>query len=257
MADTTAGMWNSSERERKKPLLILADGDVAQLYYTGILLQRLDYTIYTTKTAEEALEIINITIPAVVVTETSLPGMSGIELLKQIKRNPATNSVPVLVLTSTAGPIVRQNCLREGCADVLVKPIDPEALFAAIQKVTETTPRTYVRLKTRLDVLVGDDAVKAGTGSGDCVTALSENGMYVSTQYPGKKGTLLWFAILLGKARIDVQGTVLYSFERGKGPLGTSGMGIKFVRISPEDQSLIRAFIKKTLTEDLVAGERK
>jgi CheY-like chemotaxis protein len=255
MADTLTGNLRPAEGERKKPLLILVDGDVAQLYYSGILLQRLDYTIYTTKMAEEALEIMNITVPALVVTETSLPGMSGLELLKQIKRNPATNSVPVLVLTLSAGPLARENYLREGCAGVLAKPIDPDALYAAIQKATEVTPRTYVRLKICLDVLVGDDTVMEGSPSGDCVTALSENGMYVSTQNPRKTGTQLPFTILLGTSKINVQGTVLYSFDRGKGPLRTSGMGIKFVRIKPDDQVLIQAFIKKALTEDLLRGK--
>jgi len=251
MADLSIRTWNPLERERKKPLLILVDGNASHLYYTGILLQRLDYTIYTTRNAEEALEIINITIPAIVVAETSLPGMSGLELLKQIKRNPATSSVPVLILTSTGNPLITEQCHREGCAGVLTKPIDPEALFAAIQKVTEATPRTYVRLKIFFDVVVKDDALKESTSTNDCVTALSENGMYVSTQYPRKKGALLYFTISLGKAKIDVQGTVLYSFDRGKGPLGTSGMGIKFTSIKPEDRNLIRAIIKKTLTEDI------
>jgi CheY-like chemotaxis protein len=250
MADMTR-MSRQVEGERKKPLLILVDSDAAQLYYTGILLQRLDYTIYTTKTAEEALEIMNITVPGVVVTEASLTGMSGLDFLKQVKRNPATSSIPVLVLTSSAGPLIRDNYLLEGCADILVKPVDPDALYASIQKVTEVTPRTYVRLKICLDVLVGDDAVAVGARSSDCVTALSENGMYVSTQNPRKTGTKLPFIIFLGKVRINVQGIVLYSFDRGKGPLRTSGMGIKFLHISPDDQGMIRAVIKKALTEDL------
>jgi CheY-like chemotaxis protein len=255
MADMANRMLQQLEGERKKPLLILVDSDVTQLYYTGILLQRLDYTIYTTKTAEEAIEIMNITIPAVVVTEASLPGMSGLEFLKQVKRNPATSSIPVLVLTASAGPLIRENFFQEGCADILVKPIDPDALYAAIQKATEVTPRTYIRLKICLDVLVGDDTAGAGARPGDCITALSENGMYVSTPNPSKTGTKLPFVIFLGKVRINVQGIVLYSFERGKGPLRTSGMGIKFLRISPDDQVMIRTFIKKALTEDLSRGK--
>jgi len=251
IADSSTPTWSPSEKERKKTLLILVDPDAASLYYTGILLQRLGYTIYTTKTAEEVLEIMNITVPALVVTETSLPGMSGLDLLKKIKRNPATSSVPVLVLTSSSEPLVKENCLREGCAGVLAKPVDPDALFVAIQKATEAKPRSYVRLNSCFDVMVKDEASQESLSTNDCVTALSENGMYVSTQYPRKKGALLCFTIFLGKAKIDVQGTVLYSFERGKGPLGTSGMGIKFIRIKTEDRTIIRAYIKKALTEDI------
>jgi CheY-like chemotaxis protein len=255
MADMASRTTKQGDGERKRPLLMLVDSDVTQLYYTGILLQRLDYTIYTTRTAEEALEIMSITIPAVVVTEASLPGMSGLEFLKRVKRNPATSSIPVLILTSSAGPLIRENFCQEGCAGIHVKPIDPEVLYAAIQKVTEITPRTYVRLKICLDVLAGDGPAAAGGRSGDCITALSENGMYVSTENPRKTGTRMPFTIFLGTVRINVQGIVLYSFDRGKGPLRTSGMGVKFLHISPDDQALIRDFIKKSLTEGLSRGK--
>ena len=48
---------------------------------------------------------------------------------------------------------------------------------------------------------------------------------------------------------------VLYSFNRGEGPLKTPGMGIRFMRISSEDQVLIRNFIRRELTKGLTAGQ--
>lgn len=76
--------------------------------------------------------------------------------------------------------------------------------------------------------------------------------MYISTSHPRKVGTLLPVTILLKDARIKVEGSVLYSFEPGKGPLRTPGMGIKFDRIRPEDLTLIRTFIREQLTRDIV-----
>jgi len=57
--------------------------------------------------------------------------------------------------------------------------------------------------------------------------------------------------ISLGTTNIKLQGTVLYSFDIGKGPLHTSGMGIKFTHIRHEDRLLIRSFIEKELTHDI------
>jgi len=245
-----AGM-DEQAQARKKRLLIMVDNDAQHLYYTGIMLQRLDYTIYTTKTAEEAMEIIHITVPAVVVTEAVLQKMSGVELLRQIKQNPKTEPVPVLILTSSPDPSVKQACLQEGCTSYMRKPVDPDALYAAIQHATEPTPRSYVRLKTCLDVIVGGEAAAGGVRSGECITALSENGMYVSTPTPMPSGSRLQFTVFVERAAIKVEGDVLYSFSRGQGPLHTSGMGIKFTQIRPEDQGLIRSFIKKDLTQDL------
>ncbi len=245
---------NAQSADRKKRLLIIVDGDGAHLYYASILLQRLEYTIYTTKTAEEALEIMDISIPSLILTDTDLPKTSGIDFLKQLKRNPGTKSIPVIVYSMAKDPAVRESCLREGAAAFLKKPLDAEALYAAIQSATEATPRSYVRLNTCLDVIVGNESGVDASRFDECVTALSENGMYVSTTKTRAKGMLLPITIFLGNSAIKVDGVVLYSFDRSNGPLRTPGMGIKFVRIRPEDQALIRAFIETQLTDGLPKG---
>jgi CheY-like chemotaxis protein len=217
----------------------------------GMLLQRLDYSIFTTKMAEEALEIMRFAVPALVLTEISLPKMGGIEFLRQIKQNPKTTSVPVIVYSSSADPSLKDICKREGCTAYLSKPVDPDELYAAVQKGTEAAPRQYLRLNTCLSVVLGDENVLRS----DCVMALSENGIYVSTSTLWPVEAELPITIFLDTAKVRIQGTVLYSFDRGNGPLGTSGMGIKFMRIKPEDKNLINAFIKKELTHGLVRSE--
>jgi len=241
--------------DRKKRLLVVIDSDNAHLYYHSILLQRLEYNIHTSKSAEDALEIMNLTQPALVLTEVSLTGMDGIEFLKKIKKNPQTFAVPVIILTASKDPAVKETCLREGCSAFLQKPIDPDVLYPAIQKATETTPRKYIRLNTCLNVNIGDDKAGAPSASGDYITALSENGMYVSTNKPRATGIQVPVTIFLENAKIRADGMVLYSFNRGEGPLKTPGMGIRFMRISSEDQTLIRAFITRELTKGLTPGQ--
>ncbi len=251
MAEIESTRKNAQSADRKKRLLIIVDSDGAHLYYTSILLQRLEYTIYTTKTAEEALEIMGISIPSLVLTDTDLSGMSGNEFLKQLKRNPRMKAIPVIVYSLAKDPAVMESCLREGAAAFLKKPLDAEALYAAIQKATESTPRSYVRLNTCLDVIVGSESGTDASRFDECVTALSESGMYVSTAKTRAKGMQLPITIFLGDSVIKVVGMVLYSFDSTTSPLRKPGMGIKFVQIRPEDQALIRAFIEKQLTDDL------
>src|SRR5208283_1662034 len=97
------GMQNVAPRtaDREKRLIVVVDGEGAHLYYTSILLQRLEYNIHTAKTAGDALEIVNVAEPALVLTEIFLPDMDGVELLKKLKRNPQTHKVPVIILTSS------------------------------------------------------------------------------------------------------------------------------------------------------------
>jgi hypothetical protein len=125
----------------------------------------------------------------------------------------------VIVYSMAKDPAVRESCLREGAAAFLKKPIDAEALYAAIQKATEVTPRSYVRLNTCLDVIVGNESGTDASRFDECVTALSESGMYVSTTKARPKGLQLPITVFLGDSVIKVVGMVLYSFDSSKSPL--------------------------------------
>lgn len=240
---------------RQKRLIALADKDDAHLYYTSIVLQRLDYNIHTMKSAEDVLAFLEVAQPDLILTETSFAGMDGVELLRKIKRTPATHSLPVIVLTSSKDPMVKEACQREACTNYLQKPVEPDVLYAAIQKVTETTPRQYIRLATSLNVMVGEGREAEESVIKNYITALSEQGMFINTENPIPVGMAIPVTILLETNRIKVEGMVLYSFDRGKGPLRTAGMGIKFVRIGSEDQALIRQFIRRQITKGLTMGQ--
>ncbi len=248
------GAQNTTPRttgEREKRLLVVVDSEASHLYYTSMLLQRLDYDLQTAKTAEDALEIVDMASPALVLTEAVLKGTSGTELLAKIKRNPRTFSMPVIILTASRDAAIKEVCQKDGCAAYLWKPVEPDTLYAAVQKATESLPRQYIRLNTCLNVLVGEEKDAASSVIGDYVTALSEQGMFVSTSKPKPVGLSVPITIFLEESKIRVEGMVLYSFDRGKGPLKTPGMGIKFARINPEDQAVIRSFIKREITKGL------
>jgi CheY-like chemotaxis protein len=250
MDDKTTGNPEVHKGDAKNRTLFVVDGDAAYLYFTGMMLQRLDYSVYTSKSAEETLEVMQFARPLLILTELALPNMSGLELLRKIKKDPKTKDLPVIIYTASPEPSLKYRCKEEGCAAFLKKPFDPDELYAAVQRATEDTPRSYARLQTCLSAILGDE--HEGTRlPHSCITALSENGMYVATPNPLRVGTQLPVTLFVGDAKITLEGAVLYSFEIGKGPLGTSGMGIKFLHMKPEHRSAVSAFIKKELTHDL------
>src|SRR5271169_4893240 len=123
MAETVKQNAALKSGDREKRLLVVVDGDSAHLYYTSMLLQRLEYNIHTAKTAEDALEIVSVAHPALILTEIFLGGMDGLEFVKKIKRNPQSFSVPVILLTSSKDQSVKTTSLQEGCAAYLQKPV--------------------------------------------------------------------------------------------------------------------------------------
>lgn len=253
MTDHPAG--GPDKPQGKKRFLLLVDGNARDLFTTGLILQRLEYDVYVSSSAENALQIMTYALPALVVAEVLLPKMNGIDLLSRIKSEPRTRSIPVICLAAMIDPKSEELCLAYGCASYLQKPIEPNDLFRAIQHATEVTPRNYIRLRTFLRADVGGLPEQGGAGEPEVVTALSENGIYVRTLTPRPVKSVQSVEFMLGRSLIRVRAMVLYSFSVNKGPFREPGMGMGFIDVSTGDRALISGFIREQLTRDIVCPE--
>ena len=246
-------------KAHKQTLVLVVDGNTVSRFTTCIMLQRMEYDTFSVKTAEEALAIISIAQPRIVLTEIALPQMSGIDLLRRLKHDKGTNNIPVIIYTAQKDPALRTTCSQSGCAEFLTYPAEPDRLYEAVQTATETTPRHFVRLHTCLEIIIGLDSIPGHRVTRERVTALSVNGMYVNTSKPLPYGTILPYTICLGKSKSDeihIEGKVLYSYsyDGRTGVVTQPGMGVKFTRISPEDKALLQAYIKEKITEGIAVA---
>lgn len=86
-------------------------------------------------TAAEALARIADSRPQLVLLDTNLPDMDGIALCQQIKNNPASADIAVIVLTSSPRSGQRIAALRAGASDFLSKPVDELVLLARMRSL--------------------------------------------------------------------------------------------------------------------------
>ena len=228
--------------EKKKKFVLVVDNNTRDAFQAGMMLQNFGYSVTTVKTAEEALEFIAIAVPSLIVMELVLPGMNGIDLLTRIRKEPSLVKMPVLVQTSIPDIKVQDRCYEAGCTLYLKKPVDAENLYRAVQEAIEATPRKNVRIHTFLKASVDG----SWTGA-EFVTVISSKGMFVKTLQPQPKGTDHRVSFILNKKIIKVEAQVLYSYGFGEGPAKDPGMGMKFVTISPEDLTLIQAYILENI----------
>ena len=237
--------------DRKKSFAILVDGYVRDLFTTGMILQRLDYDVYITNSAEDALKVIDAAVPALVITELSLPQMSGLEMLVRLRHDPRTRDIPVMIHTSLDDPNKERMCKASGCVAFLKKPADPSALYSALQQATESTPRQHIRLRTLLPVRVGGAAAAGNTVSTEYVSELSENGVFVCTLNPRPVDAVLAVTLIIHSIPVKFKAVVLRRVVMSSGFFEEPGMAMKFVEISPTDLELLRNFIKGQIMRDI------
>jgi CheY-like chemotaxis protein len=239
----------SGRHDRNGRFLLVVDSDANNLFYTSMLLQRFDYRICMAATAEEALAMVTVAAPSLVITSLDLKGMNGLELIRQLAQNPGTAAVPVIVLTKQGDLIGDKRCREAGAADCLDKPVLAEQLFRAVEAAVETTPRTSIRIRTSLPVTVNNMPLVEVEGA--CVSVLSEHGMFLRTLRPAPLDTRLSLQIGLNDRIIAIEAVVRSSYRTGGGPYNEPGMGLQFVRTAPQDQEIIRQFIRNEVTRGI------
>ena len=237
--------------DRKKSFALLVDGYVRDLFTTGMILQRLDYDVYITNTAEDALKVIDAALPALVITELSLPQMSGLEMLVRMRHDPRTRDIPVMIHTSQDDPNREKMCRASGCVAFLKKPADPGALYSVIQQATETTPRQHIRLRTLLPVRVGGLASTGNTTGTEYVSELSEKGLFVCTFNPRPVNAVFPVTLMIHSIPVKLKAMVLRTVIMSRGIFEEPGMAMKFIEISPTDLELLRNFIKGQIMRDI------
>lgn len=237
--------------DREKRTLLVVDGSATHLFSMGMLLRRLEYAVRTAMGAEAALQTMTDALPSLVITDTALPGMNGIDLLKRMKQDARLKAVPVIVHTSESDPVVQETCMAAGCAAYFKKPADLDALYRAVETATASAPRRTIRIDTHLKVVVGDGTAFGGAVRTEFVTALSDGGLYIQSLAPEPVNTVIPLTLFIRDREVKATAAVLYSSPTAGGQHKVPGMGMKFVSISPEDKRFVQAFIQEQVTKDL------
>jgi two-component system phosphate regulon response regulator PhoB len=109
-------------------------------------LAKAGYSVSTAAAGAEALAAARQECPSLVVLDLMLPGMSGYDVLEQLRGSEGTREVPVLMLTARREESDRIRGLSLGADDYLTKPFSPQELVlrvgAILRRVSAAPPRT-------------------------------------------------------------------------------------------------------------------
>lgn len=119
--------------ERKKILVV--EDDEASHFIFGAVLEHTGYEVIQAWGAEEALRLVRQHLPDLIVMDVGLPQVSGLEITREIKADPALSSIPVVVVTVHVFEQDRQAAYAAGCDHFLEKPLEPRILVQEVMRI--------------------------------------------------------------------------------------------------------------------------
>lgn len=116
-------------------ILIVDDSILQGMALKNILDQ--DYQVKLCQSGEEALELAASLLPSLILLDVIMPGIDGFETLTRLKRQPATQNIPVILITSLSDVGNEEKGLKIGAVDYIVKPFNSSIVLARVHTHTQ------------------------------------------------------------------------------------------------------------------------
>jgi PAS domain S-box-containing protein len=124
-----------------QPRVLLVEDNADMRSYLQRLLSEQGYSVEGVGDGQAALEVIQTFKPDLVLSDVMLPKLDGIGLLRAIRENSSTASIPVILLSARAGEEFRIQGLGAGADDYLIKPFSARELLSRVKAHVESNQR--------------------------------------------------------------------------------------------------------------------
>ena len=147
-------------------VLVADDNADMRLYVARLLSERYDVTAVAN--GRDALESVRQQVPDLILSDVMMPELDGFELLRELRAQPETKTIPIILLSARAGEESRVEGLDAGADDYLVKPFSARELIARVQ--------THIQLaKVRKEA---DQAIRDSEGKLQLSLKASDMGVF-------------------------------------------------------------------------------
>ncbi|MDP6449295.1 MAG: response regulator [Lentisphaeria bacterium] len=116
--------------------ILVVDDEMQIRKFIRIILEEQDFQVFEAHDAQAALSMITVKNFDLVISDICMPGITGIELLKEVKRQQA--GVPILLITGLPGVDDAVECMRLGAVEYLPKPIDMDRFYSTIANIFDS-----------------------------------------------------------------------------------------------------------------------
>ena len=121
-----------------KSRIVIIDDDSDSLKLATYLLTHQGFQVQSAQDGEAGLALIYEVIPDIILSDVQLPKLTGLELVKKIKSNPAYQHIPMIAITAQCMAGDKENILAAGFDGYISKPIDPMEFTQQIIDLSQT-----------------------------------------------------------------------------------------------------------------------
>ena len=125
----------SGDRKNASLTVLIVEDEVAIVTMLRYNLEKEGFRVLATGDGEEAVTMVKDHKPDIIVLDWMLPGMTGIEVCKQLRWNQDTKNIPIIMLSARGEEGDRIRGLDTGADDYMVKPFSPSELISRIKAV--------------------------------------------------------------------------------------------------------------------------
>jgi DNA-binding response OmpR family regulator len=120
---------------KARPIVLVADDDEDILQLLTFRLERSGYEVIQARNGHEALRLVLDVVPSLAVLDVMMPGLDGLEVTRELRRNAATSTTPVILLTAKAQETDVAGGMAAGADDYVRKPFDARDLAERVDRL--------------------------------------------------------------------------------------------------------------------------
>lgn len=147
--DAKNGTTQNPNFSDKRSTILLAEDNTRLLKMMGAMLGD-EYNVIMATDGLEALDLTKKNLPDVIVTDVMMPKMDGLEFCRNLKKDPAIDFIPVIMLTAKAGMENELKGLEEGGDAYIVKPFHLDILKQTIRNMLQSRKKVWEKSKVDL-----------------------------------------------------------------------------------------------------------
>ncbi len=236
---------------RKKKILVIDDSRDFLAYITVHLKKMGFFKINLAEGGQEALKLMKIWHPDVIVLDFVMPEMDGLETLDRIRASRSSSKTPVIIVLPSKNPQRERICTKRGADRVITKPVSLVRLNAAVQDcfaIAGMNRRKNLRAPfnspVRLKHKGQEEKLRAAM--------LSEGGIFLMTNAPLPVGERSSLEFKTAGSSHSLDGKVIYHARNYEGGPKGDGMALKFMKTKTATVKEIRGYV-----EGIIGGKKK